>query len=251
MVKLMMTEAEVIAAIEETQARLRDQAKPTRAALAGPKAKPTFSERLRAHRGEPKAAPPPLPTKPRSHFVEAALEAAKPVPPSEEDTNAGSELEPARLKAFNVSKLQALNKVHAIIDNVGGKTVVGSFDEVTVKVGDDVVTRNNVVYQRQSDFMLRYCNRYVVVDVPNRQGGNNRERIELGKWWIKHSDRRQYRGVVFAPGERKVVDGHYNLWSGWGVLATEGDWGLILDHIRDVVAGGNREFAEYVVKWIA
>jgi hypothetical protein len=144
-----------------------------------------------------------------------------------------------------------LNKAHAIIDNVGGKTVFGSFDEITVKLGDDVVTRNSVVYQRQSDFMLRYCNRYVMVDVPNRQGGNNRERIELGKWWIKHKDRRQYRGVVFAPGERKVVDGHYNLWSGWGVLATEGDWGLILDHIRDVVAGGNRKFAEYVVKWIA
>jgi hypothetical protein len=255
MVKLMMTDAEVIAAIEETQARLR---KPTRAALAGPKplAKPlTFTERLRLHRAEPEpqaAPPPPLPTKPHSHFVEAAMEANKPVALEPDDANAGADMEAARLKAYNVGKLQALNKAHAIIDNVGGKTVVASFDEITFKLGDDVVTRNSVVYQRQSDFMLRYCNRYVVVDVPNRQGGNNRERIELGKWWIKHKDRRQYRGVVFAPGIRsKVVDGHYNLWSGWGGLATEGDWGLILDHIRDVVAGGNREFAEYVVKWIA
>jgi hypothetical protein len=247
-----MTEAEVMEAIEETVRR----GKSTRAALAGPK--PTYSQRLRAHRGEGEAAPPkqsatlaPLPTEPHSHFVEAALEASKPVPPTEDDTNAGAALEASKLKAFNVGKLQALNKAHAIIDNVGGKTMVGSFDEITVKRGGDVVTRNVVVYQRQSDFMLRYCNRYVVVDVPNRQGGNNRERIELGKWWIKHKDRRQYRGVVFAPGDHKVIDGHYNLWSGWGVLATEGDWGLILDHIRDIVAGGNREFAEYVVKWIA
>jgi hypothetical protein len=110
MVKLMMTDAEVMAAIEETQARLR-VGKSTRAALAvpKPKPKPTYTERLRAHRGEPpEAAPLPLPTKPHSHFVEAALEASKPVPLTEDDANAGADMEAARLKAFNVGKLQAL-----------------------------------------------------------------------------------------------------------------------------------------------
>ena len=30
-----------------------------------------------------------------------------------------------------------------------------------------------------------------------------------------------------------------------------GDWGLIRQHIEDVIAGGNAEFAEYVIRWIA
>jgi hypothetical protein len=41
------------------------------------------------------------------------------------------------------------------------------------------------------------------------------------------------------------------MWQGWGVVPKEGDWGLIRQHIEEVIAGGNKEFADYVIRWIA
>jgi hypothetical protein len=37
----------------------------------------------------------------------------------------------------------------------------------------------------------------------------------------------------------------------WGVVPKPGDWGLIRQHIEEVIAGGNKEFADYVIRWIA
>ena len=57
--------------------------------------------------------------------------------------------------------------------------------------------------------------------------------------------------MTFRPGAAKSERECLNLWQGWGVEAKPGDCRLILQHIKEVVAGGNEEFAEYVVRWIA
>jgi energy-coupling factor transporter ATP-binding protein EcfA2 len=57
--------------------------------------------------------------------------------------------------------------------------------------------------------------------------------------------------VTFRPGALGVVEECLNLWQGWGVVARPGDWSLIRQHIRVVIAGGNEEFAEYIERWIA
>jgi hypothetical protein len=41
------------------------------------------------------------------------------------------------------------------------------------------------------------------------------------------------------------------MWQGWGVMPKPGDWSLIRQHIEEVIAGGNAEFAKYVIRWIA
>jgi len=48
-----------------------------------------------------------------------------------------------------------------------------------------------------------------------------------------------------------VVGECLNLWQGWGVEAKPGDWGLIREHIEEVIAGGNKVFGDYVLSWIA
>ena len=73
----------------------------------------------------------------------------------------------------------------------------------------------------------------------------------LGQWWLSHRLRRQHRGVTFSPAGPPIVNECLNLWQGWGVEAKVGDWGLIREHIEVVLAGGNKEFAEYVFRWIA
>ncbi|WP_426410041.1 DUF5906 domain-containing protein [Bradyrhizobium ganzhouense] len=179
--------------------------------------------------------------------------AAKP-PPAPDDRPSLDELmsrgQPAPTVAANPSAadqyLTVMNNRHAIIDNVGGKTVIASWEPSQLDP-----TKEVLVYHLKDSFMLRYSNHTVPVDVPNRVGGFNTEMQDLGKWWLKHRGRRQYRSVVFHPGGPQVVNDCLNLWRCWGVEGTAGDWSLIYRHIVDVVAKGNAEHAEYIIRWIA
>jgi hypothetical protein len=140
--------------------------------------------------------------------------------------------------------LTRMNSQHAILNNVGGKTVIGCWEQ-----SDDGYER--LAFQGQDSFRLRYSNATITIDVPNGHGGLRKDTTGLALWWLNHGDRAQYRGVKFRPNQEGVVDGYVNLWHGWGVEAVPGDWSLIQRHIVEVVAGGNAEFAEYVLRWIA
>ena len=139
-----------------------------------------------------------------------------------------------------------MNNQHAIIENVGGKTVIASWEPSPIDL-----ERLMVVFQSKDSFLLRYSNRFVSVEVPNVRGGSHSVTAPLGQWWLGHRDRLQFRGVTFRPGGPKVVNECLNLWQGWGVDAKAGDWRLIRQHIEEVLAGGNAVFAEYVIQWIA
>src|SRR5262249_42315530 len=76
-------------------------------------------------------------------------------------------------------------------------------------------------------------------------------RRPIAHWWLGHRGRRQYRSVTFQPAGPMEIDGSLNLWRRWGIDPLPGDWSLIRYHIDAVVAGGNAEFADYVIRWIA
>jgi energy-coupling factor transporter ATP-binding protein EcfA2 len=108
-----------------------------------------------------------------------------------------------------------------------------------------------LVYQTKESFLLRYSNKFISYPIPDMRGGVKNERVPVGLWWLNNPDRRQFRGVVFRPGSPPQVNNCLNLWQGWGVEDREGDWGLVWDHIVRVICDGNREFAQYVIRWIA
>jgi hypothetical protein len=56
---------------------------------------------------------------------------------------------------------------------------------------------------------------------------------------------------VFVPGGAGIINRCLNIWQGWGVVPKSGDWGLIRAHIEEVIANGNTEYADYVIRWIA
>jgi Family of unknown function (DUF5906) len=150
---------------------------------------------------------------------------------------------PLRPKALAADQqLEALNAEHAVIMNLGGKTVIASWDPSSFDP-----QKLEWVFQNKESFLLRYSNRFAFVD--GRRWGSSS--MPLGQWWLTHPDRRQFRGVTFMPGASGTVGECLNLWRGWGVDPVEGDWSLIREHIEDVIAGGNVEFAEYVMRWIA
>jgi Family of unknown function (DUF5906) len=154
-------------------------------------------------------------------------------------------LKPQPLPAWD-DAITAMNEQHAIIDNVGGKTAIACWEPSSIDPSKLVV-----VFQNKESFLLRYSNRYARIDVADGKGGSQQRLMPLGQWWLGHRQRRQYRGVTFLPAGPKEVNQCLNLWQGWGVEPKAGDWSLIGEHIESVLAGGNEEFADYIIRWIA
>jgi hypothetical protein len=84
-----------------------------------------------------------------------------------------------------------MNKQHAIIENVGGKAVIASWEPSPIDL-----ERLMVVFQSKESFLLRYSNRFVSVEVPNARGGSHSVTAPLGQWWLGHRDRLQFRGIL-------------------------------------------------------
>jgi hypothetical protein len=182
---------------------------------------------------KPKPEPEPEPEEePKKAAVEGKLPAV--IPPSPEPV----------APEWNEA-IAAMNNQHAIIENVGGKAVIASWEPSSHDLG-----RLVVVFQNKESFLLRYSNRFIPIEVHTVRGSTV-VRAPLGQWWLAHRDRQQYRGVTFRPSGAKVVNGCLNLWQGWGVEAKPGDWSLIREHIENVIAGGNKEFGDYVICWNA
>jgi hypothetical protein len=86
---------------------------------------------------------------------------------------------PKPLVAAN-AVLQEMNERHAIIENVGGASVIASWEPLKFNP-----RWRNLVYQGKDSFLLRYSNRKVLVDYPGGGSGH----VGLGKWWLDHEDR--------------------------------------------------------------
>jgi len=207
-----------IGKLTQAQQARRDQIE-----LAGHAKLASLSARLEAVRPKPK----PEPEEPAQGVVRHALPAI--VPPQPPPATWGD-------------LLTVMNEKHAIIDNVGGKTVIASWEPSSLDP-----TRRRWVFQNKESFLLRYSNRYATIEITTQRGGTVQTPVPLSGWWLTHRHRQQYRGITFQPDAPKVVNECLNLWQDWGCKAKEGDWSLIRDHIETVLASGNPEFADYLM----
>jgi hypothetical protein len=132
-----------------------------------------------------------------------------------------------------------MNKHFAVV-KVGGKTRVVSIEEDPTYPGCKVP-----VFSTINDFRQFHDRRRKIV---TGDDGTSR-RIGLGRWWIENEDRRQYDGIVFAPNSKDPTK--LNLWMGFGCAPIPGGCGLYLAHLRDNIAAGNEEHAEYLLNWMA
>lgn len=137
--------------------------------------------------------------------------------------------------------LEDMNKKHAVLLQEGGKTRVLSWERT--ELDED---RLVPVLQSFDDFRNRYMHRFV--DYPTEQG---MRRKPLGKWWLEHSQRREYLALRFFPGKTEEVNGYLNMWRGFAVLPKAGDWSLMQEHIRRVLANGDEVYADFILKWAA
>ncbi len=136
-------------------------------------------------------------------------------------------------------KLEALNAEWCVVID-GARTRALRFENSEI----NGQVRMLAEFLAAGDFTLFYANRTVWL------GGKRYE--AMGRWWLKHPGRRQYRGLVFCPGNpAEVIDGKLNLWRGWGVEPKKGDWSLMQEHVKQVLCGNTIPYFEYVLDWMA
>jgi uncharacterized protein DUF5906 len=129
-----------------------------------------------------------------------------------------------------------LNAKHAVIANVGGKC------RILCENSDGTVT-----YQGFADFENRY--EHETVEIATGDGSTNKF-VEVGRWWRKRGDRRQFECVGFAP--KGAPDDTYNLWRGFAFKPSPaGSCQLYLDHLLDNICSGDRKHYEYLISWMA
>jgi hypothetical protein len=138
-------------------------------------------------------------------------------------------------------ELAELNAAHAVLMQQGAKARVLSWEASELEHGRDLP-----VLQTFEDFRNRYLNRTIAV--PTATGA---KQLPLGEWWLRHPRRRQYMAMRFLPGRPPEVDGYLNTWRGFGVEPRAGDWTLMREHIRDVLAAGDVAAADYITRWAA
>lgn len=134
--------------------------------------------------------------------------------------------------------IERMNAIHFVV-SAAGKTVVITEEQ------DPVLKRRVLLRSSFEDIRNLYNNQRVAL-----LGDDGRPQSKpLGHYWLDHPKRRQYPGMVCAPGED--AHGYFNLWQGFSVKEKAGDWSLMQGHIRDNICAGNPEVYGYILKWLA
>ena len=85
--------------------------------------------------------------------------------------------------------------------------------------------------------------------------GNEKEELKKGSvasYWLNNRNRYVYDGVVLDLEPNSATPDAINLWRGYGVEEnTTGDWSLMREHVRKVIANGKKDRFDYIIKWIA
>lgn len=87
--------------------------------------------------------------------------------------------------------------------------------------------------------------RHPKVRVPGRH-----KEPSLAELWLDHPRRRQYSGIDFDPSG-VTKNGVYNLWRGYKIKPEPGDWSLLMRLIKEGLAAGDDDSAEFILNWLA
>lgn len=167
-------------------------------------------------------------------------ESFKPRAPGETTVTLGSVFHMAKAAGWKeVARfVEELNKEYFVAP-FGGKVAI-FHEHVDATTGFPKLTP-----MQKADFSLLYANRFVLVPQPN---GDAKE-VPMADAWLKHRDRRQYKGVILSPAENPP--GYYNCWRGFNVTPAKGNWRRMRRHILFIVCSGDRHLYRYVLGWLA
>lgn len=139
-------------------------------------------------------------------------------------------------------KLAKMNKRHAYIESYGGKPVILSYTY------SNVYNKEIIEFRTPESIEKYYNNSVIELD--------KGKLITLGKWWLGHTNRRQYNSIIFDPSKPKEYkyneDGvAYNLWEGFNYKPKKGIWKQTRKHIWKILANKDKIKFRYILQWFA
>ena len=111
-----------------------------------------------------------------------------------------------------------------------------------------------VIVQKRDGFNNLFACRKALPDNPKNKGNEDKDKdksISAGEAWKRSPQRHEYDSIGYWPGGYHCPAKSYNLWQGWGVEPTQGDWSVINDHVLDVLACGDKAKSDYILDWCA
>ena len=105
------------------------------------------------------------------------------------------------------------------------------------------------------EFRQQLCNKFGVrvTQTTDADGGTVDKQVKypIADAWLRSPKRRIYDGVVLVREQHSDHPNAINLWRGYGFTPAPGDWSLMREHIRKVIAKSIPERDEYIIRWIA
>jgi Mesyanzhinovviridae DNA primase len=138
-------------------------------------------------------------------------------------------------------ELERMNATYTVLTQEGGK-----FRIMVWRPSEIDPSRPEPVLLTKKDFLDGVLNQKFSRTVDGKV-----KEIPIGPWWLNNPGRREYRALRFEPLKGPEINNYLNLWRDFGVTPAPGDWSLMRQHILEVLACGNEEYAAYMVKWAA
>lgn len=113
-----------------------------------------------------------------------------------------------------------------------------------------------VEYLKLSTFTTNFLPEKYDYPSPTEKDPDRLKPKDIGTIWINNDKRRDYDRVTFEPDLARARKGDYNLYRGLTIapaaLARPRDGcSMLVDHIYDVIAGGNDEYGDWIIAWLA
>lgn len=136
------------------------------------------------------------------------------------------------------------NSRYFIVRNVGGKCRIGEWND-----GKGMDLDSIILWQPPREFQDGYAGDKIFLGW--NESNPNPKLMGKGKWWFEQENRRIFDKLAFDTQKGEDADGNLNLWRGWGVQPKAGEWPLLRAHIENVLANGDKECSQYILKWAA
>lgn len=131
--------------------------------------------------------------------------------------------------------VEELNKTHAVVHT----------DQFYILTEKENPAFGGIDFSLESKQSLKntYENKTIICS-----DGYTRSKADI---WLKSTDRREFKGIVFDPSTEGHIKGYYNLWHGFNKKPKSGDCSKYWTHVRDNICNGDPEAYRFVRKWMA
>jgi len=130
-----------------------------------------------------------------------------------------------------IPAIEELNKSYAWVESLGR---VACF------------TYETITYQDVQTFSTTHNNQLIRIG-----DDETAKSLPLGTAWLKSPARRTYGQVGTWAPPRVAPERSLNMWTGFAVQPKQGNWSLMREHIRSIIADGIPTLDEYIVRWVA